>query len=146
MNLTLRYLESEKIYCEISVVWDELGFEISRVDYFQGDCGPPFAPNKKSFDDFSIKKVKLKVPQGKWVLEAHHILGIAYERCIPLLTMTVLAIFLNVLFRAVFEYLYFLNLLLPRKPQEFAENLCFFVCLLPLCWNSDSKNSFATWP
>ena len=46
----------QKIYFEISVVWDELDFEISRVDYFQNDCGLPFAPNKKSFDDFSINK------------------------------------------------------------------------------------------
>ena len=30
--------------------------------------------------------------------------------------------------------------------QDFAENSCFFVCLFPLCWNFDSKNSFATCP
>ena len=51
---------------------------------------------------------------------------------------------LFVLFCVVFEYFYFLNLLLQRKPHEFAENLCFFFCLFPLCWNSDSKNSFVT--
>ena len=34
--------------------------------------------------------------------------------------------------------------MLPRKPQYFAENLRFSVSLFPLCWNSDSKNSFVT--
>ena len=42
--------------------------------------------------------------------------------------------------------IYALNLLLPRKPQDFAENLHFYVCLFPLCWNSDSKNIFVTCP
>ena len=35
-------------------------------------------------------------------------------------------------------------MLLPRKPQDFAEDLCFSICLFPLHWNSDSTNSFAT--
>ena len=43
-----------------------------------------------------------------------------------------------------FEQLYFLNLLLSRKPQDVAENSRFIDCLFPLCRNSDSKNSFAT--
>ena len=54
--------------------------------------------------------------------------------------------FFFVCFCVVFEYCYFLNLLLPRKPQDFAENSRFFVCLFLLCWNSDSKNSFVTCP
>ena len=33
---------------------------------------------------------------------------------------------------------------MPRKLQDFAENLRFIVCLFPLRWKSDSKNSFAT--
>ena len=35
---------------------------------------------------------------------------------------------------------YFLNLLLPRTPQDFVENSRFLVSLFPLCKNSDSKN------
>ena len=51
-----------------------------------------------------------------------------------------------VLFCVAIKYFNFLNLFLPRKSQEFAENLPFFICLFPLCWNSSSKNSFVTWP
>ena len=51
-----------------------------------------------------------------------------------------------ILSHAVFKYFYFLNLFLLRKPQDFAEILRFFVCLFPLCWNSDSKSSFVTYP
>ena len=40
------------------------------------------------------------------------------------------------------EILLFSESTLPRKPRDFAENLPFFVCLFPLCWNSISKNSF----
>ena len=58
--------------------------------------------------------------------------------------MTVLAKFLFVHFRVVFKYLFFLNLLLPRKQQDYAENSRVFVCSFPLCWNFDSKSSFAT--
>ena len=54
--------------------------------------------------------------------------------------------FFFVLFCVAFKYFYFLNLFLPRKPQDFAENLPFFVCLFPLCWNFNSKNSFVTCP
>ena len=41
---------------------------------------------------------------------------------------------------------YFLNLFLPRNLQDFAESSRLFVCLFPLCWNSESKNSFMTYP
>ena len=51
-----------------------------------------------------------------------------------------------ILFCVVFKYFYFLNLFLPRNPQDFAESSCFFICLFPLCWNSDSKNSFIEYP
>ena len=51
-----------------------------------------------------------------------------------------------VLFCVAFKLFYFLNLLLPRKLQDFAENTPFFVYLYPLCWNSNSKNSFVTCP
>ena len=57
--------------------------------------------------------------------------------------MTILSKFF---FPVVFESLYFLNMLLPRKPQDFAEKSSFFICLFSLSWNSDSKNSFATCP
>ena len=33
-----------------------------------------------------------------------------------------------ILFNVVFKYFYFLNLFLPRKPQDFAKNSRFFVC------------------
>ena len=52
--------------------------------------------------------------------------------------------FFSVLFCVAFIYFYVLNLFLPRKRQDFAANVPFFVCLLPLCWNSNSKNSFVT--
>ena len=51
-----------------------------------------------------------------------------------------------VLFCVVFKLFYFLNLFLPRKLQDFAENSHCFVCLFLLCWNSSSKNSFVTCP
>ena len=50
-----------------------------------------------------------------------------------------------ILFCLVFKYIDFLNLILSRKPQDFAENSRFFVCLFPFCWNSDSKNYFVTY-
>ena len=37
------------------------------------------------------------------------------------------------------QIILFLSLFLPRKPQDFAENLRFFVCLFPLCLNSVLK-------
>ena len=67
-------------------------------------------------------------------------------KIVPVLIMTILSKYFFILFFVVFKYLYFLNLFLPRKLQDFAENLRFFVCLFPLCWNSDSKNSFVTYP
>ena len=51
-----------------------------------------------------------------------------------------------VLFCVAFKQFYFLNLFLPRKLQDFAENSPFFVHLFPLCWNSNSKNSLVTCP
>ena len=63
--------------------------------------------------------------------------------------------FLFVLFRVVFEKLYFLNCCCRENRKIFAEKLrffffffffFFFVCLFPLGWNSDSKNSFVTCP
>ena len=33
-----------------------------------------------------------------------------------------------------------------KETQDFASNWRFFICLFPLCWNSDSKNSFITCP
>ena len=39
---------------------------------------------------------------------------------------------LFVLFCVVIELFYFLNLLLPRKVHDFAENLRLFFCLFPL--------------
>ena len=47
--------------------------------------------------------------------------------------MTVLSNFLFVLFCVVFEQFYFLNPLLPRKPQDFAENSRFFSFVYFLC-------------
>ena len=48
------------------------------------------------------------------------------------------------LFCVAFKQFNFLNVFLPRKPQGFAENSPFFVCLFPLCWNS--INSVVTCP
>ena len=49
-----------------------------------------------------------------------------------------------VLFCVAYKCFCFQNLFLQRKPQDFAENAHFFVCLFPLCWNFNSKNSFVT--
>ena len=48
-------------------------------------------------------------------------------------------IFFFIMFCVVFKYFYFLNLFLPRKQRDLDENSRFFICLFPLCWNSDLK-------
>ena len=55
-------------------------------------------------------------------------------------------LFSLVLICAAVKYFNALNLFLPKNPQDLAENLLFFICLFPLCWNSNSKKKFCHIP
>ena len=50
--------------------------------------------------------------------------------------------FCSVLFCVVFEEILCSESVAAEKTARFCLEFTFFICLLPLCWNSDSENSF----